>query len=66
MRRNTDEAKKEIGRILAASKTRSPIAASAGISPRLLKFIAIRVFVTDVQPLLDTGAVPNLLSNGIS
>ena len=62
MRGDADEAKKEIRRLLAGSNTRKSVAAAAKATPRRLKVVAVRVFLTDVQALLDTGAVPNLLS----
>ena len=49
MRGDAEEAKKEIRRLLAGSNTRKSVAASASVTPRRLKVVAVRVFGTDVQ-----------------
>ena len=66
MRGDAEEAKEEILRLLADSNTRKSVAASASATPRHLKVVAVRVFRTNVQALLDTGAVPNLLSTSLA
>ena len=66
MRGDADEAKKESRCLLASSNTRKSVAASASVTPRRLKVVAVRVFGTDVQAVLDTGAVPNLLSTSLA
>ena len=63
IRGDGDDAKKEIRRMFSKNvKTRRVVAAPVSKQPRSLKIIAVQVYGTLVEALLDSGAVPNLIS----
>ena len=65
MRRDADDAKREIRRLFSSRVSRSVLAQVSG-PPRRLKVVTIRVYGTVTQALLDSGAVPNLMSSRLA
>ena len=65
IRGDADEAKSEIRRLFSSKIGRS-VYAQVGSLPRRLKVVSVLVYGTETQALLDSGAIPNLMSDRLA
>ena len=61
IRRDGEEAKKEIRRLFN-SRLRRPVAASIGTLPKRLKVVSVQVYGTQMRALLNSGAIYNFMN----
>ena len=63
IRGDADVAKKEIGRLFTKQGGRRRVfAGHADMKPRRLRLVTLKVYGTEGEALLDSGAVPNIIS----